>query len=203
MAVDSNSEKSKERQEIIRPEREPIKKEVSAFRQFISDVFLPEGEDDLKTYMGNMFIKYIKMYADNTVHYICSGELERDDYKRAKASDRQFSSYGSGRTNYDNFYGKRDRTYEASNRVKEFEFTNEEASDVLDDIAASYNLRNQVSVAEYYDACGYRNYDHTANNYGWTSIDTIRMAPLNREDARGNELFTIYVPRPTALPKRN
>lgn len=175
----SNSHKSKEKQNEPIPEKKvekvvsgSVKSKKKNGLQKITNVFVPEDIEDVKTYI---FEEIIVPNVKDIILDAVRAFLGVNGSSRGKRSNVDKVSY---RKYYDN--GDR-RDYSGTARTRTvYDYddiiieTRGEAEDVLlrmDELIATYGL---VSVADFYDLVGVTG-SYTDNKYGWEDIRTASV----------------------------
>lgn len=170
----SNSHKSKKRQNEPIPEKK-VEKVISGSAkskkksglQKITNVFVPEDVDDVKSYIfEDIVVPAVKDIILDAVKAV----LGVNGSSRGKGST-------ASKVSYRKYYDDRERrNYAGSTRTRTgYEYDDiiienrGEAEDVLsrmDELISTYGL---VSVADFYDLVGISG-NYTDNKYGWTDI---------------------------------
>lgn len=191
----SNSHKSRQTQVDDIPEKKvekiisgSVKSKKKTGLQKITNVFVPEDVDDVKSYIfEDIVVPAVKdIILDAVRAFLGVNGSSRE--KASTASKVSYRKYYEDRDRRD--YGNTPRTrtgYDYDDIILE---SRGEAEDVLarmDELIATYQL---VSVADFYDLVGVSG-NYTDNKYGWTDI-------RNASVVRVRDGYMIKLPK--ALP---
>lgn len=167
-----NSHKSKEEREASLPEKKvekivsgSVKSKKKNGIQKITDVFIPEDVDNVKTYVfEDVIVPAVKDIILDTVRAFLG--IDKKSGRNSNASKVAYRSY----------YDKDNRRDSNATRIRTgYDFDDiildnrGEAEDVLarmDELIDTYGL---VSVADFYDLVGVSG-NYTDNKYGWSNI---------------------------------
>lgn len=191
----SNSHKSRQTQVDDIPEKKvekiisgSVKSKKKTGLQKITNVFVPEDVDDVKSYIfEDIVVPAVKDIILDAVRAFL-GVNGSSRGKASTASKVSYRKYYEDRDRRD--YGNTPRTrtgYDCDDIILE---SRGEAEDVLarmDELIATYQL---VSVADFYDLVGVSG-NYTDNKYGWTDI-------RNASVVRVRDGYMIKLPK--ALP---
>lgn len=170
----SNSHKSKEKQNEPIPEKK-VEKVISGSAkskkksglQKITNVFVPEDVDDVKSYIfEDIVVPAVKDIILDAVKAVL-GVNGSSRGKGSTASKVSYRKYYDDRERRDYVGSTRTRTgYEYDDVIIENRGEAEDVLSRMDELISTYGL---VSVADFYDLVGISG-NYTDNKYGWTDI---------------------------------
>lgn len=190
----SNSHKSRQNQNDDIPEKKvekvvsgSVKSKKKNGLQKITNVFVPEDVDDVKSYIfEDIVVPAVKDIILDAVRAF----LGVNGTSRGRSST-------SSKISYRKYYDDRDRRDSAPTRTRtEYDYddiileTRGEAEDVLERMEELIDMYQLVSVADFYDLVGVSG-NYTDNKYGWTNV-------RNASVVRVRDGYMIKLPK--ALP---
>lgn len=190
----SNSHKSRQNQNDDIPEKKvekvvsgSVKSKKKNGLQKITNVFVPEDVDDVKSYIfEDIVVPAVKDIILDAVRAF----LDVNGTSRGRSST-------SSKISYRKYYDDRDRRDSAPTRTRTgYDYddiileTRGEAEDVLERMEELINMYQLVSVADFYDLVGVSG-NYTDNKYGWTNV-------RNASVVRVRDGYMIKLPK--ALP---
>ena len=190
----SNSHKSRQNQNDDIPEKKvekvvsgSVKSKKKNGLQKITNVFVPEDVDDVKSYIfEDIVVPAVKDIILDAVRAI----LGVNGTSRGRSST-------SSKISYRKYYDDRDRRDSAPTRTRiGYDYddiileTRGEAEDVLERMEELIDMYQLVSVADFYDLVGVSG-NYTDNKYGWTNV-------RNASVVRVRDGYMIKLPK--ALP---
>lgn len=190
----SNSHKSRQNQNDDIPEKKvekvvsgSVKSKKKNGLQKITNVFVPEDVDDVKSYIfEDIVVPAVKDIILDAVRAF----LGVNGTSRGRSST-------SSKVSYRKYYDDRDRRDSAPARTRTgYDYddiileTRGEAEDVLERMEELIDMYQLVSVADFYDLVGVSG-NYTDNKYGWTNV-------RNASVVRVRDGYMIKLPK--ALP---
>lgn len=190
----SNSHKSRQNQNDDIPEKKvekvvsgSVKSKKKNGLQKITNVFVPEDVDDVKSYIfEDIVVPAVKDIILDAVRAF----LGVNGTSRGRSST-------SSKISYRKYYDDRDRRDSALTRTRTgYDYddiileTRGEAEDVLERMEELIDMYQLVSVADFYDLVGVSG-NYTDNKYGWTNV-------RNASVVRVRDGYMIKLPK--ALP---
>lgn len=190
----SNSHKSRQNQNDDIPEKKvekvvsgSVKSKKKNGLQKITNVFVPEDADDVKSYIfEDIVVPAVKDIILDAVRAF----LGVNGTSRGRSST-------SSKISYRKYYDDRDRRDSAPTRTRTgYDYddiileTRGEAEDVLERMEELIDMYQLVSVADFYDLVGVSG-NYTDNKYGWTNV-------RNASVVRVRDGYMIKLPK--ALP---
>lgn len=190
----SNSHKSRQNQNDDIPEKKvekvvsgSVKSKKKNGLQKITNVFVPEDVDDVKSYIfEDIVVPAVKDIILDAVRAF----LGVNGTSRGRSST-------SSKISYRKYYDDRDRRDSAPTRTRTwYDYddiileTRGEAEDVLERMEELIDMYQLVSVADFYDLVGVSG-NYTDNKYGWTNV-------RNASVVRVRDGYMIKLPK--ALP---
>lgn len=190
----SNSHKSRQNQNDDIPEKKvekvvsgSVKSKKKNGLQKITNVFVPEDVDDVKSYIfEDIVVPAVKDIILDAVRAF----LGVNGTSRGRSST-------SSKISYRKYYDDRDRRDSAPTRTRiGYDYddiileTRGEAEDVLERMEELIDMYQLVSVADFYDLVGVSG-NYTDNKYGWTNV-------RNASVVRVRDGYMIKLPK--ALP---
>lgn len=190
----SNSHKSRQNQNDDIPEKKvekvvsgSVKSKKKNSLQKITNVFVPEDVDDVKSYIfEDIVVPAVKDIILDAVRAF----LGVNGTSRGRSST-------SSKVSYRKYYDDRDRRDTAPARTRTgYDYddiileTRGEAEDVLERMEELIDMYQLVSVADFYDLVGVSG-NYTDNKYGWTNV-------RNASVVRVRDGYMIKLPK--ALP---
>ena len=190
----SNSHKSRQNQNDDIPEKKvekvvsgSVKSKKKNGLQKITNVFVPEDVDDVKSYIfEDIVVPAVKDIILDAVRAF----LGVNGTSRGRSST-------SSKISYRKYYDDRDRRDAAPTRTRTgYDYddiileTRGEAEDVLERMEELIDMYQLVSVADFYDLVGVSG-NYTDNKYGWTNV-------RNASVVRVRDGYMIKLPK--ALP---
>ena len=169
----SNSHKSRQNQNDDIPEKKvekvvsgSVKSKKKNGLQKITNVFVPEDVDDVKSYIfEDIVVPAVKDIILDAVRAL----LGVNGTSRGRSST-------SSKISYRKYYDDRDRIDSAPTRTRTgYDYddiileTRGEAEDVLERMEELIDMYQLVSVADFYDLVGVSG-NYTDNKYGWTNV---------------------------------
>ena len=169
----SNSHKSRQNQNDDIPEKKvekvvsgSVKSKKKNGLQKITNVFVPEDVDDVKSYIfEDIVVPAVKDIILDAVRAF----LGVNGTSRGRSST-------SSKISYRKYYDDRDRRDSAPTRTRTgYDYddiileTRGEAEDVLERMEELIDMYQLVSVADFYDLVGVSG-NYTDNKYGWTNV---------------------------------
>jgi hypothetical protein len=191
----SNSNKSKERGNEPIPEKKvekivngPVKSKKKNGIQRITNVFVPEDVDNVKSYiLEDIIVPAVKDILLDTLKAFLgvNGHSGSKNNAAGKVSYRKYYEESNRR----DYGAARTRTaYEYDDVILDSRGEAEEVLARMDELIATYGI---VSVADFYDLVGLTG-NYTDNKYGW---DNIRSAGV----VRTRDGYMIKLPRAMAI----
>lgn len=181
-----NSRKYKEAQQNAPVEKKEVKQVVSRPAKpkkknglaKLADIFIAEDAQNVKSYIVDDVLIPL---ARKGIWDLVTGTL--DTLLNGKNSRRSTRTYGD-RVSYEN-YSKTSRSRADEDPRPRTSFSLDEctiqsraeAEEVLNRMDELLELYGMVTVADYYELVGVRNYEYTCNKYGWTDLrkaDVVR-----------------------------
>ena len=170
----SNSHKSRQSQNDNIPEKKVEKVVIGSVKskkknglQKITNVFVPEDVDDVKSYIfEDIVIPAVKDIILDAVRAFL-GVSGSPRGKSSASSKISYRKYYDDRDRQDSGHTTRTRTgYDYDDIILESRGEAEDVLERMDELIATYQL---VSVADFYDLVGISG-NYTDNKYGWTDI---------------------------------
>lgn len=181
----SNSHKSRQNQNDDIPEKKvekvvsgSVKSKKKNGLQKITNVFVPEDVDDVKSYIfEDIVVPAVKDIILDAVRAF----LGVNGTSRGRSST-------SSKISYRKYYDDRDRRDSAPTRTRTwYDYddiileTRGEAEDVLERMEELIDMYQLVSVADFYDLVGVSG-NYTDNKYGWTNVQERICSPCERRN---------------------
>jgi hypothetical protein len=192
----SNSNKSRERNNEPIPEKKVEKivsgsvksKKKSGFQK-ITDVFIPEDVDNVKSYIfEDIVVPAVKDVILDAVRAFL-GVNGRSNRSSTNASKVSYRKYYDDNARRDTSGTTRTRSgYEYDDIILDNRGEAEDVLSRMDELISTYGV---VSVADFYDLVGITG-NYTDNKYGWTDIRTANIV-------RVRDGYMIKLPRALAL----
>lgn len=190
----SNSNKSKERQNELVPEKKvekivsgSVKSKKKSGIEKLTSVFVPEDVDDVKSYIfEDIVVPAVKDIILDAVRAFL-GVNGRPNRKGSPSSKVQYRQYYDDNRR-DSGSSRSRNTYDYDNIILD---NRGEAEDVLcrmDELISTYKI---VSVADFYDLVGVTG-NWTDNKYGWSDIRSASIVHVR-------DGYMIKLPRPLPI----
>ena len=171
----SNSHKSRQNQNDDIPEKRvekvvsgSVKSKKKNGLQKITNVFVPEDVDDVKSYIfEDIVVPAVKDIILDAVRAFLGVSGSSRGGRSSTSSKVSYRKYYDDRDRRDSGHTTRTRTgYDYDDIILESRGEAEDVLERMDELIATYQL---VSVADFYDLVGVSG-NYTDNKYGWTDI---------------------------------
>jgi hypothetical protein len=191
----SNSNKSKEQSNELIPEKKvekivsgPVKSKKKNGIQKITNVFVPEDVDSVKSYiLEDIIVPAVKDILLDTLKAFL-GVNNRSGSKNNASSKVSYRKYYEENNQRDYGTTRTRAPYEYDDIILDSRGEAEEVLSRMDELIATYGI---VSVADFYDLVGLTG-NYTDNKYGWTNIRSATVV-------RVRDGYMIKLPRALAI----